>query len=300
MLPWFVLILCASLCVGDKSQFKSGSRSAQKLWEEAWSTTLQQNGIDESGDAMKNLPSELQDHLQHKAEKLWRSWLQHDSAASSTVEYSEPSTTVNGAMARLLAGVEPGYAAPVADAPAFSQASVVAISSTTTSTTVTTSTEDAKAKLEQEQQQARLLELKQSFVHRLTAGLAKDDQEDATATTTTTTAVTTTTTENLAFRKLLAGVDAPAPISNEASTTLAASTTTTSTTTETIGAAGKKTLAFLMQGTSESFVMPHHSLIQTEQVPDDNDDGDDDQKSVASEDQDGGQVAGLLDMDNAS
>lgn len=297
----FALFLYSSLCITDASQISEGA--AQQLWQQAWNSALQQNGI--AADQADEMPQELKDHLLNKAENIWKSWMQErkgSEPSSTTAEYDEPTTTVNYAMERLLAGVEPGYSAPV-EQQSYRQVSSARVETSTTSssttTTVATTTQDPKLQIEKEQQQQQFLEIRKSFMHKLTAGMGKIDEEDATSTTTTVVTTTTTTTTNSALSKLLEGVDRPAPVApSEKQTTT--TTTSTTTTTQTIGEAGRKTLAFLESGAGH-FVMPHHHAMDEQAAPEDDDD---DKPKTDSEDSDdeigAGRVGAEFDMDNAS
>lgn len=299
MYLWPALILFPSLCAAAASRISEGT--AQQLWQQAWATTLEQTGI--NPDAVGTMPEELQQHLQHKAKKIWKSLLQESRGSepvSTTVDYDMPSTTVNYAMQRLLAGVEPGYAVP-AEGPSFRQASVVKVETTSTTTTMsaaTTSTEDPKVQIERQRQQQALLELRNSFAHKLTEGMGKIDEEEATATTTTTTTTTTTATVNPFKLKLLKGIDGPAPDASDEKQVTTTSTTSTTTTTQTIGEAGRKELAFLEAGAGQ-FVMPHHHGMD-EQAPSEDDEEDDEKKASDDAEFGEGKVAAEFDMDNAS
>merc|ERR1719393_408893 len=142
----------------------------------------------------------------------------------------------------LLAGVEPNV--PVVKS-SFLAAATTTTTTTTTTTEVTTTTEDPRVVEEREHQKQQLLEMHKNVMSKLTSGFSDIDKEEATATTTT----TTTTTKNLAMLRLLDGVDGPAQAKGKTEKKAATTTTTTTTTTQTIGAAGKKTLAFITSGT---------------------------------------------------
>merc|ERR1719240_957880 len=208
------------------SESASQGVSAQELWAQAWSSTLERFHVA----SMAQLPDYLQNDLQKEAKKLWKSWLQKRQRMIEEREQTsttEAFTTVAAVFERLTEGIK-----DVQDEPAR---------------TTTTTTEDPDVVMKREQDQ----ELYAKSVSKLTAGVkeARDDQprEDSeemkkwkAQQVEQEYATMTTTTQNAALRKLLAGIDGPAdadvslaqaPVSS--STTAAAATTTSTTTTTT-------------------------------------------------------------------
>merc|ERR1719217_537510 len=191
-------------------------------------------------------------------------------------------TTTTSALQKLLAGVD-GNASPV---PISHSEVQVATSTTTTMSTTrkTTTTENPEVVHQRELEKEKLIAMKQTIVSKLTAGFIEITEDEVkmattkTTKTTTTTTKVTTTTINQAAKRLLEGVNEPAPSmlsKGMARKTRTTSTTTVTTTTQTIGAAGRKTLAFISSGT---FSLPQHRRLADVMAgsSDNNDDNDDD------------------------
>jgi len=221
---------------------------------------------------------------------------ERDSDATTTAE--EMTTTVNPALAKLLAGVDSNV--PLAPTQAEAPAPVTVKTTTTVTTTsqITTSTENPAVLREREHERQMAAMLQKQAVSKLTAGFTEIAREEATATTTTSTTTTTTTTINRALKVLLAGVDPSIKVPQTKDSVRTTSTTTTTTTTQstTIGEAGRKTLAFISSGTFN--LRAHQQQFAQATVQQDDSEADDDADSPKLVDYDhGAETAADFDME---